>query len=464
MFFSFIAAAVLLVGFGPRPYSDLAEYKRLPEETRISRLHAAATDLFRRRRYEDAIVVFETILALDKTDLGAKLWIAKARAEISKEQNERIKQERYKKYGHLIPKDQIYANWHWGPSVGHFEVRYSKPKPYVRPVRKVHPLASDADIAEAEKKAEKSGAADDYFELAMQHWSRKNSEKALKAYFKAVSLDSEILARDDELLLITVSSEVEKRIESGKVAAGEYLDSGKLLLVQGELKRAVSHLVNAVKLDGKLKQEVADILLTLIESPQIELLSTPPELLGFRQAYVFDKESDTVYVKVNLIPKNRGQIVPIDITIPADAVKKVDVKSNDVAMAFGIPGIDNALRIWAILPEKEEEFSEYEVKFAINIDRSILNYLELSNYSLQVEQPDNWSFVIGSEFNFSKDTIKGEYEKNIDGLQINGYHLSASEGRGPTLLLSDFKEPLPRKIDIWKIIETGGEGIVSNLF
>ncbi|MBU1106097.1 MAG: hypothetical protein KKB51_05455 [Candidatus Riflebacteria bacterium] len=464
MFFSFMAAAALLVGFGPRSYSDLAEYKRLPEETRISRLHAAAEDLYRRRRYEDAILVFDTILALDKSDLKSKLWIAKARTEISKEQNELIKQERFRKYGHLIPKDQIYDNWHWGPSVGHFEIRYSEPKPYVRPVRKVRPAASDAEIAEADKKAEKSGTADDYFELAMMNWSRKDAEKALKAYFKAVALDSEVLARDDEMLLMTVSSEVEARINSGKVAAAEYLDSGKLLMIQGDLKRAVSHLVKAVELDSKLKQEVSDILLTLVESPQIELLTAPPEVLGFRQAYVFDKESDTVYVKVTLIPKKRGQIVPIDITMAADAAKKIDVKSKDVVMAFGIPGVDNALRIWAILPEKEEEFAEYEVKLAINIDRNILNYLDLSNYSLSVEQPDNWSFVIGSEFNFSKDLLKGEYEKNLEGLQITGYHLSVSEGRGPMLLLSNFKEPLPRKIDIWKLIETGGEGITSNLF
>lgn len=458
---TFLLAFVLLVGFSPRPYSDLAEYKRLPQETRISRLQAAAEDLFRRRRYEDSIVVFETILALDESDLKAKLWIAKARTELKRERDELNKQERYRRYGQLIPKlkDDLLDD----KALGYFEVRYSEPKPYVPPVRKIRPPASEAEINAQKEKAEKSGAAADYFELAMLHWSKKEAENALKAYFKAVSLDSEILAMDDEQLLLKVSAEVEKRIEGGKVSADEFLDSGKLLMVQGELRRAVNHLVKAAQLDAKTRQEASDILLTLIESPQIEVVSAPPDLIGFRQAYVFDKEADTVYVRVTLIPKERGQIVPIDITIPADAVDKIEVKSKDTVMAFGKPGVDNALRVWAVLPEKEEDFAEYELRLALNIDRKILSYLELSNYSLSLDMPDNWSFIIGSEFNFSENVPKGEYEKNLEGVQISGYHLPVSEGKGPTLLLSDFKQPLPREVDIWKIIETGGEGI-ANLF
>lgn len=458
----FMTIFVLLVGFSPRPYSDLAEYKRLSQETRISRLQAAAEDLYKRRRYEDAVQVFETILALNESDLKAKLWVVKARTAIKRELDELNKQERYRRYGQLIPKtkDDLID----GAALGYVEERYAEPKPYVRPVRKIRPPASAGDIKEQAAKAEKSGAAADFFELAMLHWSKKEAEKALKAYFKAVALDSEILALDDEQLLMTVSGEVEKRIEDGKVAGEEYLDSGKLLMVQGELKRAVSHLVKAAQFDKKVAQEAADIVLTLIESPQIELLSAPPDLVGFRQAYVFDKDADIVYVRATLIPKKRGQIVPVDITIPAVAVNKIETMSKDAVMAFGKPGIDEFLRVWVVLAEKEDDFSEYEVRLAINLDRNILNYLELSNFTLAAEMPDNWSFIIGSEFNFSSNIPKAEYEKNIEGLQISGYHLTTSEGRGPTLLMTDFKEPLPRKVDIWKIIETGGEGIVSSLF
>lgn len=462
MLVTFMATVALLVGFGPRPYSDLAEYRRLPMTTRISRLQSAGEDLFRRRRYEDAIKVFETIIALDEGELKAKLWVVKARTAIRREREELDKQERYRRYGQLIPKtkDHLLDD----KALGYFEVRYSEPKPYVPPVRKVRPPASDAEIKAQKEKADKSGAAADYFELAMLHWSTKDAKNALEVYFKAVALDSEILALDDEQLLMKVSAEVAGQIEGGKASAKEYLDSGKLLMVQGELRQAVSHLVKAASLDEKVRKEASDILLTLIESPQIDLLVAPPDLLGFRQAYVYDKEQDLVYLRVNLIPKKRGQIVPIDVTIPADAISKIETKSKDVALAFGKPGIDEALRVWAVLPEKEEEFAEYEVRLTLTLDRNILTYLELSNYSLAAEMPDNWSFIIGSEFNFSKDLPKGEYEKNLEGLQVTGYHLAVSEGKGPTLLLQNFKEPLPRSVDIWKIIETGSEGFVANLF
>jgi hypothetical protein len=52
---------------------------------RIERMQKSGEDLFLRRRYEDAIKVFETILALRKTDLKAMLWITKSKNEIERE-------------------------------------------------------------------------------------------------------------------------------------------------------------------------------------------------------------------------------------------------------------------------------------------------------------------------------------------------------------------------------------------
>ncbi len=446
-----------LTGFGPRPYSDLAEYKRLPMERRIDRMQKSGEDLFQRRRYEDAITVFDTILALDKGDMLARLWITKAQAELLKERQDSDKQQLLKKYGHLIPKDMIYNNWHWGPSVGHFEIRYSEPKPYVRPVRKVHPRVNDADLKVATEKAEKSGAAVDLFELAMSHWSRRETEMALKYYFKAIAADTEMLARDDEMMLATVAEDVQKKIETGSVSARDYLDSGKLEMIQGDRNRAIQHLVRASAMEEKFREEISTIIGDFVKSPQVELVSAPPDIFSFRQAYVFDKSADTVYVRVVLTPKKRGQVVPIDLTVPAVGVKKINIESKDAALAFGVPGISDSLRVWLVLPEKEESFPEYEIRLAINLDRKAADYLELSNFSLPKEQPDNWSFVIGSEFNFAESLPTGEYEKKLSGLQVTGYHLSLSDGKGPILALQNFKEPLPRSVDIWKIIETGGE-------
>lgn len=453
-----LTTGLTLTGFSrPRSYSDLAEYSRTPLETRVERMQKSGEDLFLRRRYEDAITVFETVEALDKGNMKARLWITKARSELLKENQDRVKQQLMKQYGHLIPREMIYDNWRWGPSVGHFEVRYSEPKPYVRPVRKVRPKASDEEIKAAEQKADKSGAAEDYFELAMLHWSRRETDKALQNYFKSMALDTEMLARDDELMLATVAQEVSSKIETGKVTATDFMDSGKLEMIQGDRARAVSHLVRAVQTDKSKLEEASRILSDFIESPQIDLVARPPDIFSFRQAYVFDKEKDTLYLRILLMPKKRGQIVPFDLTIPFAGAGKIEISGKDAVMVFPKPGINDALRLWFVLPEKQDEFPEYELKVAVNLDRKNAQYLELSNFSLAKEQPDNWSFVIGSEFNFGDAVPKAEYEKTLSGLQISGYQLSLSDGKGPVISLDGFKEPLPRKIDIWKLIETGGE-------
>ncbi|GAB4271879.1 MAG: hypothetical protein Kow0029_09960 [Candidatus Rifleibacteriota bacterium] len=441
----------MLVGYAPRSYSDLAEYKRLPMSRRIERLQKAGENLYLRRKYEEAITVFESILALDKSDLEAKLWITKAREKINRERQEQKKKELYQKYGHLIPKELTYYNWHWGPSVGHFEVRYSKPKPYVPPVRKVHPKATDAEIAEQEKKAKDSGSAEDLFELAMRYWSRKEKDKAMKAYFKAVKINPEILANDDELLLATVGSDVRKKIESGEATPEDYLNSGRIGMLQGDHRNAVKNLIEASVLKPALKQEAAEIIESFIQSPNIESMSIPAEIFSYRQAYVFDKNEDLIYLRIVGVPRNGNLIFPLDVTFDLEAVNKIELKSDDVVMVFGLPGFDGATRLWFVLPEKER-YSEYEIRVVLHVDRSKSKWLDLSNFSIPPELPDNWSFVIGSEFNFGESVPKGEYQKNKDGVQITGYHLSRSDGKGPYLALENFKEPMPKQLDIWQLM------------
>lgn len=457
LFLLVFSFGLMLVGFGPRPYSDLAEYRRLPLETRITRLQSAGEDLFMRRRYEDAIVVFQTILALDAGDLKAKLWVTKAESQLLLERNELNKKALYQKYGHLTPKDKIYENWHWGPSVGHFEVRYSKPKPYVPIVRKLRPKASDAEVAAARKKAEASGDAADHFELAMLHWSRREQDKALKAFFDAYTINPEILSKDDEYMLSTISDDVDEKTAVGKATANDYLISGRLGLIQGDRRRAVSHLVKASTLDSKLKESVKRELGAFIATPQVDMVSLPPDFFSFRQAYVYDKGTDKLYMRMILMPKNHTQVVPLDLMMKPECIKDIEMASKDVAFVFQQPGIDESLRLYLVLPEKDAEFPEYEVKIALTLDREKSTAFELSNYALPPGQPDNWSFVISSEFNVSESMAKGDFEKSLDGMKISGWHLAVTAGKGPYIPLDSFKEPLPKAVDIWKIIENGGE-------
>ena len=457
LFLLVFAFGLMLVGYGPRPYSDLAEYRRLPVETRISRLQSAGEDLFMRRRYEDAIVVFNTILALDPGEMKAKLWVTKAENQLLVEQNEVNKKVLYQKYGHLIPKDKIYENWHWGPSVGHFEVRYSEPKPHVPIVRKLRPKASDAAVAAARKKADASGEAGDLFELAMLHWSRREQEKALKAFFDAYAINPEVLSRDDEYMLSTISDEVDAKTASGKASAQDYLVSGRLGLLQGDRRRAVNHLVRAATTDSKLKDAVKKELATFIASPLVDMASLPPDFFSFRQAYVFDKGADKLYLRILLMPKNRTQIVPLDMMLKPECVKDIELASKDVVYAFPQPGLAESMRLYLVLPEKEEEFAQYEIRIALTLDREKSLSFELSNYALPAGQPDNWSFVISSEYNVSESMAKGDFEKSLEGMKVSGWHLAITAGKGPYIPLESFKESLPRQIDVWKIIENGGE-------
>lgn len=423
---------------------------------RISRLQKAGEDLYLRRKYEEAITVFQTILALDESDMSAKLWMTKTRARINREKNELKKQELYRKHGQLIPKEMIYHNWHWGPSVGHFEVRYSEPKPYVRPERKFHPRATDEEVAAQKKKAEASGSAEDYFELSMRYWSRKEQEKAVKAFFTAVSIDREVLANDDELLLTTVNKEVRELIESEKAKPADYMDGGRVGMIQGNRKEALQYLINAARLKPDYKDDVSKIIASYITSPEMEQMSMPADIFSYRQAYVFDDDADMIYLRIVGMPRQNNYIFPLDITLEHAAIKDIKIVSDDLAFAYAMPGIDSSARLWFVLPRKKDYY-EYELKLIIYVDRKKTKWVDLSNFSIPPEQPDNWSFVIGSEFNFGESLPAGEYEKNIKGVKVAGYHLSRSDGKGPYLDLNNFIEPMPEKVDIWELIEGAGQ-------
>lgn len=459
------AGFFLLAGFrAVKPVSDVAQYGISSKESRIKSLLNAANDLFRRRRYEDAVRVYEIVLAINSSEISAKAGIVKARFEMSKEGHEREKQALYKKYGHLIPKEMIYPHWHWGPEVGHFEVRYSKPKPYVKPIRRVHKKASDAEIAQALAKAESSQNANDYFELSMRYWSRKMADKALNAYYKAIKADAEILSRDDELLLSTFAQNTDKQIAEGKANASDYLNSGKLLLIQGEAQKSLNRLTTAAIMGGNIAKEASDLVKTLILTPAIKNLSAPPEIFSFRQAYVFDKNAHKLYMKLSLTPKNEKLIIPLDLPLPVNGIKSVSCESKDVAMAFAMPGFGDYTRLWAVLNERKDR-SPHEIRVVLNLLPKQISYLDLSNYTAENALSDNWSFIITSEFNQSANgTPNGEYNKSLNGIEIFGYNLAISEGRGPAISLNGFTQPLARAIDVWALIESGGERSLDSLF
>lgn len=450
LFAIILAFGIGLVGFSPETGSDFAEYKRLPMHKRIERMQKSGEDLFLRRRYEDAIKVFETILALRKTDLKAMLWITKSKNEIVRERNDAEKQALYEKNdGYLIPKDKIYGNWKWDPSIGHFEVRYSEPKPYVPPVRKVRPKATDSEIAAALKKA-KQGSGNDIFELAMLYWSRKDRENALKYFHEAYKKNPEVLGFDDEMMLLTVIDEIDEKIMNSKADASDLYEAGRLHLIQGDRMTGVKYLTRAVALNKKMLGNVSEIFAEFIDSPQTSLVSVLPEIYAFRQAFIHNKEGDFIYLYLNLVPRNETQIISIDLNTPLAAVKGIKSDSKDLLFAYSRPGLDETTRFWFVLPEKKDDIFDYEIKAIIEIDRKKTESLELSNFALN-DLYDNWSFVIGPDVNFVS-IGRGENESEKDGLRITGFHLPIYQGRGPYIRFSDFTEPITKKTDIWQLM------------
>ncbi|MGM0598547.1 MAG: hypothetical protein ACQETH_01905 [Candidatus Rifleibacteriota bacterium] len=456
VFFLMLFAGIVLSGYSHKPRSDLAEYKRLPLSRRVDRLAQAGKDFYLRRKYEHALSIFSTILALDEDNLEAKMWINKVKNRLNREQNEKRKQNLYKKYGRLYPEEMIYHNWNWGPTVGHFEVKYSEPKPYNPPKREFHPTASDEEIKEQKQKAEKSGKAEDYFELAMRYWSRKMQTKALTAYFKAKEIDPQILARDDELLLASAIEDSREKISDGQAGGKEYFTSGQLGMIQGDRKMAVKHLLNASVLDPNLKSEVSGLIASFIVSPAAKEISVPPELFSYRQAYVYNNDQDMLYLQLTGLPRENNLIFPVDVAFDLAAVEKIEIKSDDAVFVYALPGIDGSARLWFAVPPKNK-FAEYKIRAIIYLNREKKKWLDLSNYSMLEGQPDNWAYIIGSEFNFGEHVPQGEYEKNFDGIQVTGYHLALTDGKGPQISFSNFTEPLPGDANIWELMTANSD-------
>lgn len=448
----------ILVGYGPKSYSDLATYKRIPTKKRVESLLKAGEDLFLRRLYSEANSVFKMVLDLDKNNLNAKVWMAKINNIYQAEQYEENKKALYKKWGHLTPIDKIYQNWHWGPEVGHFEVRYSEPKPYVPTVRKFRPKATEEEIKKALNAYKKEKTATNTFELALLYWSQRKKSEALKYYFEAADLSSDILGNDDDYMVSMITEELEEKLNKGKTTAQDHLTYGRLALLQGNTKDGIHNLIKSVKMDKSLSPIAKNSIDRFISDGFSNIVGIPAEIYSFRQAYVFNKNKDMFYLRVIVCPVDKRQLIPIDTTLPASFTGDITIASKDILYAYKKTGIDDSVRLWVALPEKAGKYPEYELRLIINLKRGIdydedAGGIELSNFGLPSEMTDNWSFVISSEFDNTDPAIPGDYSKVENGVRVYGYHLGTTDGKGPYVSFRDFSESLPSDADVWKIIE-----------
>ncbi|RCK79925.1 MAG: hypothetical protein OZSIB_3794 [Candidatus Ozemobacter sibiricus] len=455
-----IGLAVLLSGFAapPEPSIDLQQYQRLPLSIRLTRLTQAGIHLFDRRRYEEAIAVFESIFQLDPKNLGAMFWIRKCQEKLARERNELAKADLYRKYGGLGTKEWKYDNWTWGPTVGHFVIRQSKPKPYVPPVRKRTPRASDEVLAKAKEKAA-GGDPQALFELAMQHWSRGEKEPALDAFEEAVEKDPEIAGLDDEEMLARISDEITAIIAKGGASAAQHLLAGRVARLQGDLPGMIRLLVKAVTLDPTLADKARSYLETMVVTGKAQFLLKLPEIFSFRQAYAFEEGEDRFYLKTTFAPSTPFPMVPLDLMFDWTAIKSIDILASDVLFVFVDPAVQGMTRLWLTAREKEGPFPNYYARLLIHLDPDRLPSMDLSNVNVSPDLPDNWSMVIGPDSSFGQAFPPPQYESTTENFLIRGYQLGTSNGRGPSLVLRDFRIAPPPSLDVWKALDAVGSGI-----
>ncbi|HEY9071899.1 MAG TPA: hypothetical protein VIV61_16690 [Candidatus Ozemobacteraceae bacterium] len=437
---------------------DLTYYSRTPLSVKLSRLFAAGQDLYNRRRYEEAQAVFESMRLLDEHDLLSVFWIKKCRERVERELNENRKSNSLRKTGRLFPNEQVYTNWNWGPEVGHFEVRYAEPKPYVEPVRKVRKRAGDAELAKA-KSAAAGGAPDALFDLAMAHWSRRENTQAIEALEKAAEANPDILARDDEGLAAAVHDELQAALGKGKPAPAQLLKAGRVAILQGDLLEAFRCLIRAATEDKSLLDDVKPLLQKLVDTGKTEFLFRAPEVYVFRQAYAFENDEDRLYLKLAMLPRAPVPMAPLDLMFERETLARVESLSPDVLCTLVDPSATETTRLWVVGRYQEAEGpSELAGKLVFHFQKDRIEFLDLSNFNAAPELPDNWSLVFGPAEAFPAGFPTPQLEKTENGLAIKAFQLRMNTGKGPVVSLRDLRKPLPGPIDVWKYMDNAAQG------
>lgn len=436
---------------------DLTYYSRTPLSVKMSRLFSAGQDLFNRRRYEEAQAVFESMRTLDEHDLLSVFWVKKCRERLDREANEKRKSDNLRQTGRLFPKEDVYTNWHWGPEVGHFEVRTSKPKPYVEPVRKVRARAGDADLAKAKSAA--GSSPDALFELAMVHWSRKENGPALDALEKAADLNPDVLARDDEGLAAAAHDELQAAMEKGKPAPAQLLRAGRVAILQGDLPEAFRALIRAATEDEKLIGDVKPLMQKLVDTGKTEFLFRAPEVWTYRQAYAFENDEDRLYLKLAMAPRAPVPMAPLDLMFERGAIGSVDVLDSDVLFTLVDPAATETTRLWIVGKYRESDGpTEVNGRLVFHFRKDGLSFLDMSNFNAAPELPDNWSLVVGAEGAFSPGFPPAELEKTENGVTIKAFQLRMNTGKGPVLSLTELRRPLAGAVDVWKMMDNAAQG------
>lgn len=452
----FLAVLCLIIGLFLVGFSsnnpDLSQYQRLPLRVRLKRLLHAGRELFLQRRFEEAMAIFEVMDEIDPRNLDSLLWRKKCEQQIFRENNELLKTEIIKRQGSLRTKESGFENWVWGPTVGHFEIRTSKPKPRIIPPKKIRPPASDAELQAATEKA-KSSDPEALFELAILHNTRQELQSGINAFEKAVEQDPGILAKDDEGLTAKVLGEFEEALIHGRATPEQRMLAAKVAFLQGDWAQTIRQFIKAGSKDPALKTAAEAGLRRIIETGKTEFLQRLPEITLFQQAYSHEGNKDKLYLWIQFAPKNSLYLFPFDFEFEQAAIKEIKVNSPDILAVIPDPFTIDTTRLWVIGKDPDDRERSFNFKAEITLDESVISELDLSNYLVESTLPGNWSYVFGERDSFYPGFPIPKVEKEENGLVLKAFQLSYSHGKGPIVYLPDFRKPGKTKVDVWAKME-----------
>ena len=442
-----------LVGF-TSPTPDLNPYSRTPLNVKLQRLEKAGEDFFMRRRYEDAIGVFDAMDLLDKGNLTALLWRKKCDEKLFQEKSEKFKANLLRNKGSLLLKERLYDNWTWGPMVGHFEIRESKPKPYVPPVKKIRPPISDAEL----KKLKDAGTdAAGLFDLALGLNSRKDTEKAFDALDEAALRDPEIMGRDDEGLVAGLQERFSLAFSTGKITPKERLLAARVAMFSGDLSDAVLQFIKAASREDALKAEAQKGVERILSMGKIEFLQKPPEIFRFAQVYSWQGNEDRVYVAARINPTTPHYVFPFDFPFDPKSIETVEIQGGDFLFGTIDPSATESTRIWFSGKDIGDEPRNLELQAVIRFKPGLID-LDLTTWSVPAELANNWSVIVGPTTAFTPDFPAPQKQKGDGGVDIKGFQVQQSGGKGPYLQVDVFHKTLPHEVDVFKALADIWEG------
>lgn len=444
-----------LVGF-TSPTPELDQYKRTPLSVKLQRFQKSGTDLFMRHRYEEALAVFQTMGKLDPGNIDALFWEKKVREKLFHEETEKFKADLWRTKGSLVLKESKYDNWHWGPEVGHFEIRQSIPKPYIPPVKKIRPPIAEAEFAKIKEKATDAAGL---FELAIACNSRKEFEKGFDALDEAALRDPEILGRDDEGLVATLLEDLQKPLETGKITPRQRVLLGRISMLSGDLSGAALQLIKGASREAGLVPDAQKAMERLLGTGKTEFLYKSPEIYRFAQAYAYQESEDRMYVSARVNPTTPHYVFPFEFPFEAEAVEAIEIKSPDFLFgSVDLTATDTA-RIWFTGVDNTDEPRNLDLRAVIRFKPGKLGgVLDLSTWSVPAELGNNWSLVIAPPTAFNPAFPVPQKQTSDGGIEMKAFQVQQSGGKGPYLNLDEFHKPLPKDVDVFKAIDGVWDG------